>query len=50
MKEENFKAIQFIRELIIYLENMLENFPKKDLEISRSIKQESYEILKLAYI
>ena len=29
---------------------MLENFPKKDLEISRLIKEESYEMLKLAYI
>ena len=49
IKEEKFKSIQFIRELIIYLENMLENFPKKDMEISRSIKLESYEMLKLAY-
>ena len=50
VKEENFKAIQFVRELIIYLDNMLENFPKKDLEISRKIKEESYEMLHLAYI
>lgn len=49
IKEEKFKAIQFIRELIIYLDDMLENFPKKDLEISRLIKQESYEMLKFAY-
>jgi len=50
IKEEKFKAIQFIRELIVYLDTMLENFPKKDLEISRLIKQESYEMLKLAYM
>lgn len=50
IKEEKFKAIQFIRELIIYLDNMLEGFPKKDLEISKSIKEESYEMLKLAYM
>lgn len=50
IKEEKFKAIQFIRELIIYLDDMLENFPKKDLEISKLIKQESYEMLKLAYL
>lgn len=49
MKEEKFKVIQYIRELVIYLDTMLENFPKKDLEISRLIKQESYEMLKLAY-
>ena len=33
VKEEKFKAIQFIRELIIYIDKMLENFPKKDLEM-----------------
>ncbi len=50
IKEEKFKTIQFIREIIIYLDNMLENFPKKDIEISREIKEESYEMLKLAYL
>ena len=50
MKEEKFKTIQFIRELIIYLDNMLENFPKKDIEISRLIKEKSYEMLELAYL
>lgn len=49
MKEEKFKAIQLIREIIVYLDGMLENFPKKDLEISRTIKEESYVMLKLAY-
>ena len=49
MKEEKFKSIQYIRELIVYLDNMLENFPKKDLEISRLIKEESYGMLKQAY-
>lgn len=50
IKEEKFKSIEFIRELVLYLENMLENFPKKDMEISRLIKEESYAMLKLAYI
>lgn len=50
IKEEKFKAIQFVRELILYLDNMLENFPKKDLEISRLIKEESYQMLKFAYL
>lgn len=50
IKEEKFKTIQFIRELIIYLDNMLENFPKKDLEISKLIKEESYQMLKYAYL
>lgn len=50
VKEEKLKAIQFIRELIIYIDKMLENFPKKDLEISRLIKEESYQMLKYAYL
>ena len=50
VKEEKFKAIQFIRELIIYIDKMLENFPKKDLEISKLIKEESYQMLKYAYL
>lgn len=50
MKEEKFKSIQFIRDLIIYLDNMLEGFPKKDLEIKRTIREESYIMLKLAYL
>lgn len=50
MKEEKFKSIQFIRELIVYLDNLLEGFPKKDIEISRTIKEESYEMLKSAYL
>ena len=31
MKEEKFKVINFIRELIIYIDKYLENFPKKDI-------------------
>lgn len=49
MKEEKFKSIQFVRELIVYLDDMLENFPKKDMEIKRAIREESYEMLKLVY-
>lgn len=49
MKEEKFKTIQFIRELVIYVDSQLENFPKKDIEIKNQIKLESYEMLKLAY-
>ena len=50
MKEEKFNAIQFIRELVVYLDKLLENFPKKDIEIKNKIKNESYEMLKLAYL
>ena len=49
MKEEKFKVLQFIREFIVRVENELENFPKKDLEIKRRIKDSSYELLELVY-
>lgn len=49
MKEEKFKVINFIRELIIYLDNLLENFPKKDIELKNRIRQNSYDLLEIAY-
>ncbi len=49
MKKEKFKVIQFTRELIIKLENELDNFPKKDIEIKNKIKMSSYELLALEY-
>ena len=49
MKEEKFKVINFIRELIIYIDKYLENFPKKDLEIKNRIRNISYDLLENAY-
>lgn len=49
MKEEKFKIIQFIRELIISIDNNLENFPKRDIELKNRIRMSSYDILELAY-
>lgn len=49
MKEEKFKVINFIRELIVYIDKYLENFPKKDIEIKNRIKSTSYDILEEAY-
>ncbi len=49
MKEEKFKIIQFIREFIIYIDKNLDNFPKKDIEIKNRIRNESYDLLELAY-
>ena len=48
MKEEKFKILQFIREFIVRVENELENFPKKDIEIKKRINI-SYELLELVY-
>ena len=49
MKEEKFKAINFIRELIIYLDSLLDNFPKKDVELKNRIRSNSYDLLEIAY-
>ena len=49
MKEEKFQVINFIRELVIYIDKYLDNFPKKDIEIKNRIRNASYDLLKLAY-
>lgn len=49
MKEEKFKIIQYIRELIINIDNNLDNFPKKDIELKNRVRCSSYDLLELAY-
>ena len=49
IKEEKFKVIQFIREFIIKVDKELDNFPKKDIEIKNKIRNESYDLLEIAY-
>ena len=49
MKKENFKVINFIRELIINIDKNLDNFPKKDIEIKNRIRNSTYDLLEMAY-
>ena len=49
MKEEKFKIIQFIRELIVHVDSQLDNFPKKDIELKNRLRNTSYDLLELAY-
>lgn len=49
MKKEKFKIIQYIRELIINIDNNLDNFPKKDIELKNRVRCSSYDLLELAY-
>lgn len=49
MKQEKFKIINFIRELILHIDNNLDNFPKKDIELKNRIRSTSYDLLELAY-
>lgn len=50
MEKEKFKLINFIRELISYIDKNLDNFPKKDIELKNRIRNTSYDLLEIAYI
>ena len=49
MKEEKFKVIQYIRELIINIDKNLDNFPKNEIELKNRIRTNSYDLLELVY-
>ena len=49
MKEEKFKILQFIRDFIIMEEKELNNFPKKDIEIKKKMKENAYDLLEIVY-
>lgn len=49
MREEKFKIINFIRELIINIDKNLDNFPKKDIELKNRLRNNSYDLLEIAY-
>ena len=49
MNKEKFKIIQFIRELIVYIDNNMDNFPKKDIELKNRIRVNSYDLLEICY-
>ena len=50
LKEEKFRIIQFIRELINNIDKNLENFPKKDIELKNRIRNNSCDLLEIAYL
>ena len=49
MKEEKFKVIQFIREMIVRIDKEFDNFPKKDIEIKNRIRNNTYDLLEVSY-
>ena len=49
MKEEKFKALDYIRKLIIDIDIQLNNFPHKDIELKERIRDNSYDILDMIY-
>ena len=49
MKDEKFKIIQFIRELLVRIDKELDNFPKKEIEIKNRIRNNSFDLLEIMY-
>ena len=49
MQKDKFKVINFIRELLINIDEHIENFPKKDIEIKNRLRSNSYDLLEIAY-
>lgn len=49
MKDEKFKVIEFIRNIIIDIDKELKNFPKADIELKNRIRTNCYDMLELAY-
>ena len=49
MKTEKFKVIDFIRMFIKSISINLDSFPKQEIELKERIKNNSYDILEIAY-
>ena len=49
MKEDKFKIVNLVKELIIRIDENLINFPKKEIELKKSIRTNSYDLLLLVY-
>ena len=49
MKVESFKLIELVKELITDIDKYLINFPNKEIELKRKIKESAYELLLIAY-
>ena len=45
MENEKFKVLNYIRKLLTYIDQNLDNFPKKDIELKNRIRNESYDLL-----
>ena len=45
IKQEKFKVVNLIKELIVYIDEKLINFPKKEIELKHKINEVSYDLL-----
>lgn len=48
MREDKFKIVILIKELIVNVDKNLVNFPKKEIELKQEIRRCSYDLLFLA--
>ena len=49
MKQEKFKVLNLIKDLIVYIDQSVFNFPKKEMELKHKIKETAYNLLLLSY-
>lgn len=49
MKCEKFKIANLVKDLAVYIDNSLNNFPKKEIELKHKIKEASYNLLLIIY-
>lgn len=49
VKPEKFRIIELVKELINVVDKYLVNFPNKEIELKRKIKESSYELLLITY-
>lgn len=49
MKQEKFKVVNLIKDLIIYIDQSVFNFPKKEMELKHKIKETAYNLLLYSY-
>lgn len=49
MKCEKFKVVNLAKDLTVYIDGNLNNFPKKEIELKHKIKECSYNLVLLIY-
>ena len=49
MKQEKFKIVNLIKDLIVYIDQSILNFPKKEIELKHKIKDTAYNLLLYSY-
>lgn len=49
MKQEKFKVLNLIKDLIVYIDQSVLNFPKKEMELKHKIKETAYNLLLISY-